>query len=144
MRKYVWLLVALIILLDQSTKFLAVARLTLNSPNPVIPNVFNLTLIYNTGGAFGIFRDKSMFFISLSILAIVYILFYLKIKKYTLWKEIAIGFILGGVAGNLIDRARFGYVIDFLDFRIWPIFNIADSAITIGVGLLIVLLFLKK
>ena len=65
-------------------------------------------------------------------------------RAMTLSMSLALGFILGGAAGNLVDRIRSGYVIDFLDFRIWPVFNIADSAITIGAGLLILNLFLNR
>ena len=122
---------------------------------PVIPPIFHLTLVRNHGIAFGLFDgfDRLLFFaISASILILAVI-------GHRLWRPLpkhgtqpirgrrlermALALILGGATGNWIDRLRFGAVIDFLDFRIWPVFNVADSAITLGVGLYL-LYFLKN
>lgn len=127
---------ALIILsLDQLTKFLALRNLVLNQPYAVIKGIFYLTLVHNRGAAFGILKNQVPVFVFTSIVAIILICLNLRRKKDGL-SGIALALILGGAVGNLIDRLFFGYVIDFLDFRVWPVFNLADSAITIGAILL--------
>jgi len=131
-------IVICIIFLDQASKFFILQSLTLNEPVTVIGNVFYLTLVYNTGAAFGIFKNQTIFFIIVSVMAIIAIAVYIKKKtKVFFLRDIALALILGGAISNLVDRVRFGYVVDFLDFRIWPVFNLADSAITIGTFLLI-------
>lgn len=130
------IIVASVVVLDQLTKFLALNFLQLNTPFVLIKNFFNLTLVYNRGAAFGLFQHQLLAFIAISILAIVIILFNLKNKNNTLIFKLSLSLILGGAVGNLIDRVRFGYVIDFLDFRVWPVFNLADSFITIAAVLL--------
>jgi signal peptidase II len=131
--------VALVLLLDQLTKFLLSKSLYPGQSIPIIKNIFHITLILNTGAAFGIFPNATFFFIIISIFVIVLITHYTlhitlsagRQAHYTKIK-IPLALILAGAIGNLIDRLKFGYVTDFLDFRIWPVFNIADSAITIG------------
>ena len=129
-------LVVAILFLDQLTKYIIGQTIPLGESIPIINNIFHLTHILNRGAAFGIFKNQNLFFIIVAIIAIIFILISLKRKK-TPQIEIALCFILSGAIGNLIDRIRLNAVIDFLDFRIWPVFNIADSAITIGTGLLI-------
>ncbi len=127
-----------ILFTDQLTKLLATQNLLLNQSVPLIKGIFHLTLIRNRGAAFGILKNQTPLFISVSILAVILIYFALrnnKHKKYSFY-NISLAFILAGALGNLIDRLRLGYVIDFLDFRVWPVFNVADSAITIGAILL--------
>ncbi len=127
-----------ILFLNQFTKLIAVKNLSLNQSVPLMKGVFHLTLIHNRGAAFGILKNQAPFFISVSILAVILIYSALrnnKNKKYS-FHNISLVLILAGAIGNLIDRLRFGYVIDLLDFRIWPVFNVADSAITIGAILL--------
>jgi len=105
---------------------------------PLIKGIFHLTLIHNRGAAFGILKNHTPLFIFISILAVILIYFAIqnnKSQKYSFY-NISLALILSGALGNLIDRLRLGYVIDFLDFRIWPVFNVADSAITIGAILL--------
>ncbi len=131
--------VILIVGLDQATKFLFNNILILNQPNPVINGFLNLTLVHNRGAAFGILKNHLPVFVLTSIFAIA--LIYNNLKKSSGSKKIslndlALGLILSGALGNLIDRLVFGYVIDFIDFRVWPVFNVADSAITIGAVLL--------
>lgn len=125
-----------LLLLDQLTKFAATRFLTLNNPFCLIKGVFCLTLIHNRGAAFGILQDQKLFFIAASVLAVVIIYFALKKNKHSFSLKLFLSLIIAGALGNLIDRLVFGYVIDFLDFRIWPVFNLADSAITIGAILL--------
>jgi len=108
-----------------------------------------LTLVYNTGIAFGLFKGMGRILILIAI-AICFFVFLKSRKEFDTYlknsrlpqskiiaNKIAVGFILGGAISNVIDRLRFGYVIDFLDFRVWPVFNFADSFITIGAAILI-------
>ena len=134
----------LIVILDQLTKFLIKQNFQLNQSIPIIKNVLHLTYITNTGSAFGLFKGLNIFFILFSIIIIVAIFYFTrKIKKNEKALQFSIGLLLGGTIGNLIDRLFYGSVIDFIDFRIWPVFNVADSAVTISIVLLIVLLWKK-
>jgi len=140
------LIASLVIIIDRFIKLLVFNNLFEGQSIEAIPKIFRITLVLNTGAAFGLFRDKNQFFIASSLIVIALIFVYMFIVRC---KDLiilsALGLILGGAAGNLIDRVTFGYIIDFLDFRFWPVFNIADSAITTGAGLLVVrLLFNKK
>ncbi len=126
-----------VFLIDQGTKWLALKLLVLETNNPVIPGVFHLSLVRNTGIAFGLFRGHGTLltiFVTAGMLALgigAYLF-----RKQTLGKRIIYGLIWGGALGNWLDRIRFHHVVDFLDFRIWPVFNFADSFITCGVVLL--------
>lgn len=128
----IFIIVSGVILLDQATKFLAVSFLQLNTPVPLIKNFLNFTLVHNRGAAFGFFQDQLLLFVLISLFAIGLILYNLKNKTNSLILKLCLSLILGGAVGNLIDRLRFGFVIDFLDLRIWPVFNIADSVITLA------------
>ncbi len=135
----VFAIVFLILSVDQISKFLITKNLLLYQSIPIIKGFFHFTLIHNRGAAFGILKNQACFFIIISIVAILLIsssLFNHQRHKRVSYHTISLGLILSGAVGNLIDRACFGYVIDFLDFRIWPVFNVADSAITIGAVLL--------
>jgi signal peptidase II len=134
-RLMIFILVITILSLDQLTKFIATKNLILNQSTPIIKGIFHLTLIHNRGAAFGILKNQIPLFVFTSIFAIILIYRSLKNARHNLY-SFSLGLILAGALGNLIDRLFFGYVIDFLDFRIWPVFNIADSAITIGAILL--------
>ncbi|GAF74610.1 unnamed protein product, partial [marine sediment metagenome] len=109
----------------------------------IIKNVFYFSLVKNTGAAFGILKNQTLLLIWFSVIVIGVILFYMdKIPKDKI-VQIFTALILGGTISNLIDRLRLGYVIDFINFKIWPAFNIADAAVTIGaIGLIIY--FLRK
>ncbi len=130
------IIVFVILSLDQISKFFISARLQLNETLPLIKGVLGLTLVHNRGAAFGILRNQLYLFIITSCAAIVLIYFGLKNNRHNKYQVVCLSLILAGALGNLIDRLRFGYVIDFLNFYIWPVFNIADSAITIGAILL--------
>ena len=132
----IFIIVTAVLFLDQLSKFAISRYLAVNQSVPIIKGVFHLTLIHNRGAAFGILKNQLFFFISASILAIILIFFNLKGNTHRRSYSLALGLILAGAMGNLIDRLFFGYVIDFLDLRVWPVFNIADSAITIGAILL--------
>ncbi len=135
-----------VICLDRITKFFFTNLLGYGESLPIIRNVFHMTLVHNTGIAFGFFKDQGIVFIIVPIIAIILLIF--NVYYYRQNNEvisriyiIAFSFILGGAIGNLIDRIFYGYVIDFIDFRIWPVFNIADSAITIGAVIIAVKCF---
>ncbi len=130
-----------IVFVDRVTKLFFSDLLSYGESLPVIRNVLRMTLVHNTGIAFGFFKDQGIVFIVIPIIAIFLLAFniyyYRKNNEDLSWVYIvAFSFILGGAIGNLVDRIVYGYVIDFIDFRIWPVFNIADSAITIGAFLI--------
>lgn len=154
MNKYVILLaISLItIVLDQLTKLYIASTFTLYESVTVLENFFHITYILNPGAAFGIFAGKAAafrvpFFLALSFVASVGIVIFYRSVEDRLVRA-ALSLILGGAIGNMIDRARLGEVIDFIDVHWynnhWPAFNVADSAITIGVGLMILDMFLNK
>ena len=122
----------LTIILDQITKSLITKYLSLHQSIPLIKNILHFTYIRNTGAGFGILKNQNILLIFTSLIIIGAIIYNFKkiIKKKKILIPIAL--IIGGAIGNLIDRIFIGHVIDFIDFIIWPSFNIADSAITIG------------
>ncbi|MBL7070681.1 MAG: signal peptidase II [Candidatus Omnitrophica bacterium] len=131
------LIAGALIALDQATKFLASSNLKLNETIPILKGVFHITLIHNSGAAFGMFKGMLPVFILLSILTIfIIVLNSRKLRSSSLYLKAGLLLILAGTTGNLIDRLRFGYVIDFIDIRFWSVFNVADTTITIGGALL--------
>lgn len=139
------LIASLVIIIDRFAKFLVFNNLLEGQSIGIVPKIFHITLVLNTGAAFGLFKERNQFFIVSSfIVAALIFLYVIFDKEKDIFKLSALGLILGGAIGNLIDRVLFGYIIDFLDFRVWPVFNIADSAITVGSALLLLRLFLLK
>jgi signal peptidase II len=136
----------IVIGLDQYSKYLFSANMALGESFPVIENVFHFTLIHNRGVAFGLFNDTPYIPYILILVGISVMYFVIQsIRRLDMWQKVAAGMIIGGAIGNIIDRIRIGAVIDFLDFRIWPIFNVADSAISIAAGIFIIhILFTKN
>ena len=133
-----------VILIDQLSKFFVRTNFQLNQSIPIINDIFHLTYINNTGAGFGILKAQTLILVFISILVIGILLYNLdKIKNNETLLQILAGFVLGGTIGNLIDRLSYDHVIDFLDFQIWPIFNFADSFVTIGVIGLIIYLWRK-
>jgi len=156
MGKYKILIIVsfLIVLFDQVSKVIIVKLITPYSSMIVIPGVFNITHIYNPGGAFGFMSGQSLLvrtilFLVVSTIAMGFIFYFYKNTPET-HPLLASGFalIFGGAIGNMIDRIRLGTVVDFLDFSIkdlhWPAFNIADSAISIGMAIFLFHLIFKK
>lgn len=136
----IFLLSLFIFIFDQITKTIIVKFVNPGESFPIIRNIFHITLIFNRGVAFGIFAHNSYLFIIVStfIALLIIVSFIRRLPSHSLHLyRIPLVIILGGTLGNLVDRLRFGFVIDFLDFRIWPVFNIADIAITTGTILLI-------
>jgi signal peptidase II len=132
----VFVIVISVLSLDQLTKYLITKSLALGKSIPVIQGVFNLTLVHNRGAAFGILKNQLPLFIVTAAVAIALIFWSLKSNSHKKNYALSLSLILAGALGNLIDRLLYGYVIDFLDFRVWPVFNVADSAITIGAVIL--------
>lgn len=127
-----------VVILDQFSKYIVVENMALGESIPIIEEVFHLTYILNPGAAFGMFAHNRLFFIAIAVIVIGIIIWARREILASRWEvKAGCGLFLGGAIGNLIDRARQGLVIDFFDFRIWPVFNIADIAICIGVGLII-------
>jgi signal peptidase II len=132
----------LVLALDRLTKIFVLNNMFQGQSVKVIPGVFHFTLVLNTGAAFGILKDQRAVFIALSVIVVAFIILYtLRRKTRDTLLSVSLGLILGGALGNMIDRIWFGHVIDFLDLRIWPVFNVADSCITIGTVILIVSVF---
>lgn len=122
-----------VVLVDQGTKALVVHSLAGRPSVPILPGVFHLTYLQNPGVAFGLFSGYSLPIAFVTTAVVVGLLFSsLRREEGSRSIHPALGLIFGGAIGNLIDRVRVGGVIDFLDFRVWPVFNVADSCITVG------------
>lgn len=137
----------IILILDQFTKHLALGSLKEGGSVNLLGEFLRLSYVENRGAAFGILQEQRMFFVAMTSLVIVGILYLLKSKKHEMSKLAAISLlsIAGGAAGNMVDRVRFGYVVDFIDVRFgdlyaFPVFNVADISIVIGTALLMVLI----
>jgi signal peptidase II len=133
----IFLAAGLIFAADRLTKYFIIKSLALGQSIRVIPDIFHITLVFNNGAAFGVLQNCALFFIIFSFAAIALILLIIfRAHQMDALLAVSLALILGGAAGNLVDRIKFGYVIDFLDFRVWPVFNIADSCISIGIALI--------
>jgi signal peptidase II len=152
--KYSWVSViaASVLVLDQITKFLVVRYLPRQGIVQIIPGFFDITSVRNPGGAFGLLAGaqgwwRTAFFVSVSIVALAVIVAFVR-KSNDRLSLVAFALISGGAVGNLVDRIRFGEVVDFIDWYFrswhWPAFNIADAAITVGVALLAVELLFPR
>lgn len=143
---FIWLaIIAVTIFLDQITKYLTILYLKPIDTLPLIPDVIHLTYLENTGAAFGMMKDARWLFMIVSTVAIVGILVYLFWKRPTSKLEcVSLSLIVGGGIGNMIDRTLLGYVVDMIDFRLinFAVFNVADSFVCVGAGLMILYLIL--
>jgi signal peptidase II len=149
MKKYLFVLsiAAVVVLLDQATKWYIRHTVSLYESIAVIDSLFHITYVRNSGGAFGLFAGSSQalrlpFFLLVSAIAVVVLLFFVRrVEPGHRWLLFALGAILGGALGNLVDRMASGAVTDFLDFHWhgyhWPAFNVADSCITTGMVILL-------
>ena len=144
----------LVVFLDQATKVWIISTLGLHEGFPLIDGFFSIVHVRNPGAAFGFLASapplfRYLFFIAVTVAAIVLILHYLRVSRIEEPSLVsALALILAGAVGNLIDRIRFGEVVDFLDVYIgshhWPAFNVADSAITVGAGVLMAALLRRR
>jgi len=133
-----------IVLSDQVVKYFIRNSMNIGDSIAVINNIFHITYVTNFGAGFGIMQGKTSLLIWFSIVVIGIILFYYDKIQEKKSLQIFSGLILGGTLSNLIDRLLFGFVIDFLDFRIWPVFNIGDSCVCIGAVFLMIYIIKKK
>jgi len=154
-RRYLFLaaVVGTVFVLDQVTKAIVQRTMHLHESIPIIAPVFSLTYIRNPGAAFGLFAEQGnglriAFFATISVVAILFLgTLFSKTPKEAWLGRLSIAMVMGGALGNLVDRLRYGEVVDFLDFYIgphhWPAFNVADSSISVGVALMI-LYFIRE
>lgn len=128
----------LVFIIDQLVKHLVVSTMHLGQSFPVIKGIFHITYVLNPGAAFGMLEHQRWFFIVVALAAVLLgVAFYKKLQQESFLMRSGAGLLLGGAVGNLADRIQSGLVVDFLDFRVWPVFNIADIAICAGAGMLI-------
>ena len=124
-----------VFILDRLTKLWVASRMLEGESIPVVPGIFHLTYVLNPGAAFGMLEGSRWFFLLVALLAVGVIWWYRReILNEEAWIRWGTALFLGGTLGNVWDRALNGLVVDFFDFRIWPIFNVADIAICIGVA----------
>ena len=145
--RYLWI-TASIFLLDHLSKWIVRNRMELDDAIVIVPGFLNLSYVRNSGVAFGLFADiqsawKPYVLAGMAVVAVIVILMYAsRMPTNRMLLQIALAVTLGGILGNFIDRIAHGFVVDFIEFHIrnsfhWPTFNVADSAITIGIGLLL-------
>lgn len=143
-----YILAAFIIAIDQISKWLIITNMTIGQSIPVIPNIFYITSIRNTGAAWSILEGKRVFFYIITVIVAIIVIYYLqKAGRHHPLLGTALGLVLGGSLGNFIDRVFRGRVVDFLHVYIgnysYPIFNIADSSLVIGVILILIYIYLE-
>ena len=143
--RLVIIIVLAVIFLDRLSKYYVMSNFQLGESVAVIENVFHFTYVLNSGAAFGLLKDQSIFLIFVTIIffcGIIY--FFLKVPIKCIYLRCGGALLTGGGIGNLIDRIKNGRVIDFFDFQVWPVFNIADIAIVCGVSLIIYSIIFDK
>ncbi|MDU1039550.1 signal peptidase II [Enterococcus faecalis] len=142
-----FLISALLVGFDQWSKYLTVQNISLGETKEFIPGFLSLTHLRNTGAAWSLLEGKMIFFYVITVIVSVVII-YLLIKNYkkSIWYSVGLSFVLAGAIGNFIDRVRLGYVVDMLqtDFMNFPIFNVADSTLVVGVICIFIYLILDE
>lgn len=135
--RYFYLLALLMVILDQASKWFVMSRFSFGLSVPVIGSLVRITAVRNAGGAFGLFQSWAVLLalIAVAVVAAIAILIR-RGRALPVVLGVALALQLGGAVGNLIDRLRFRCVVDFIDLGVWPVFNVADSAITAGILLL--------
>jgi signal peptidase II len=133
---------------DQVSKVLVLRYLPMGrswNPIPFLKRWVSITHVVNSGAAFGLFPDQGTLFVVIAVVVVVAIVAYYRYLPTDRWLvRVSLGLQLGGALGNLLDRLHYGYVVDFIDFKIWPVFNVADSAIVVGVAILAYYLLREK
>lgn len=146
-----FILTIMIVILDQLSKLAAIRYLKDKKPYIIIDNFFQLHYVENRGAAFGILQHKRGFFIVITLAILIFVSLYL-VKHYDIlnkFSKLGIALLIGGATGNFIDRIRFGYVVDFISFKLinrydFPVFNIADIAIVVSTILIVFLVMFDK
>jgi len=145
----VWVFAVLIVfifLIDRILKFIIFGKFAIGTSFPILEGILHITPIHNKGIAFGLFKGCSnAIFVTITFVATIFIAYgvFFKKPKHKILTT-GLSFMLAGAVSNLIDRIMYGFVLDFIDIRVWPIFNIADSAITVGAFLILIYLFKTK
>lgn len=150
-KELVFILSIIVVIADQLSKYIAVERLKGSVSRVIIPEFLKFTYVENYGAAFGILKNKKLFFIIVTLIVIILISLFL-VKYYyklNIFMRIGLGLLLGGAIGNFIDRVRFGYVVDFISVRLFnsydfPVFNIADMSIVCGTIIILILTLFDK
>lgn len=144
-RVYIYSIIGLII--DILTKLFMINKLPLGKSKVIMDKFFSFTMVHNTGGAFGLFSNNTIILLIVSVIFITGFIYYIEKNKASKIEEICYGMILSGIVGNMLDRLIRGYVVDFLDFKIfgydYPVFNFADIFIVVGV-ILLILMYIKE
>ena len=130
--------------LDRITKSIVATQVAYGTEVPVIGNLVGITNVRNSGAAFGFAPAGATLFLFASIIVSIGLVAYVARNPGTTWNDAVLGLILGGTIGNGFDRIVYGTVTDFVNFHFWPVFNLADSAISIGVVLLIATYLIRK
>ena len=134
-----------IVVCDQVSKWAVVSRLPYGAREPVLGKFLYLTHTHNTGGAFSLLQAHNYWFVLIAGIAVFALAYaFHRSARRDLWVSAALALALGGAIGNLIDRVRFGYVVDFFDVQFWPVFNVADSAISVGIVILTFTFLFKR
>ena len=131
-------LTLLVVCLDQIAKLIVEVKMVPLQSVPLLKDWLAITYVTNYGAAFGIMQSQTLLLIAIS-LGVIFLIWFNRrqLAQYPTVLQLGLALALGGAGGNLIDRVRLGYVVDFFDFHVWPVFNIADMAIVAGVGLII-------
>lgn len=141
-KKLRYLIIVMVIALDHLLKNQIRATMYVGQSNPVIEGVFSITYVQNRGAAFSMFEGQETFLMIIPGLALIIAIWYMEKHRNEHWTFMtAMELIIAGGIGNLIDRVALGYVTDMFDFHFWPVFNIADIAIVVGCGFLILFMF---
>ena len=134
-----------ILLIDQLVKYYVELTMLPGETIPVAAPFFHITFVLNPGAAFGIFRDQQwLFLVTAIVFTIAFLAFYERLRRSGTLIHYGSVALASGAVSNLIDRIRLGHVVDFFDFRVWPVFNVADIAIVLGTGAVLWALFVQK
>ncbi len=147
MKKYRYLWIVGIILIDQIVKYIIRSAMYVGESIPVVRDVFHITYVQNRGAAFNMLDGQSLILTLVPAVAIIVAIWYMEKHLNEHWTLVlSLGLVISGGIGNLIDRTILGFVTDMLDFRFWPVFNVADIAVCVGAGFLILytLLFYEE
>lgn len=135
-----FIIASIVIFADQLSKFIVRHKLPIGKEIPIINQVVSITHIRNSGAAFGLFQNGRIIFIIVGAISIFIMLYFINFFTSSIFLAISSGLLFGGIIGNLLDRIFLGYVTDFIYFRHWPVFNIADSCVDIGLFLIAIYL----
>lgn len=139
-----FLISAVVVIIDQLSKYYMVQFLSSGIVYPIIGNILELTFVKNKGAAFGILQNQTVLFVIITIMVSIALIYLLITVPGQFIIKLSLSMILGGAIGNLIDRIRLGYVVDFIHITHWPVFNIADMCIVFGSVILAIYVFFNE